>query len=103
LFKAVQLVAVVLHLLKTMLRYRPALVHFFLPEAYIVGGTLAALARLPVRVMSRRSLNVYSRHRPWIRAIEIRLHRTMSAILGNSRRVVQELHDVERVPAGSLG
>ena len=67
-----------------MMWMRPKVVHFFLPEAYLVGGVLAAVARLPVRVMSRRSLNVYSQNRHWVREIEIKLHRSMSVILGNS-------------------
>jgi glycosyltransferase involved in cell wall biosynthesis len=58
---------------------------------------------LPVRVMSRRSLNVYSQNRHWVREIEIKLHRTMSAILGNSLSVVRELHGVEYVPSDRLG
>jgi len=100
---ALKLTTVAFHLLAQMLRMRPTVVHFFLPEAYLVGGLLAAVARLPVRVMSRRSLNVYSQNRHWVREIEIRLHRSMSAILGNSLSVVRELHDVEYVPADRLG
>ncbi len=91
------------HLLMQLIRRRPAVVHFFLPEAYLVGGVLAAIARLPVRVMSRRSLNVYSSERPAIRGLEIKLHRTMSAILANSRSVARELRDVEHVPADRVG
>jgi glycosyltransferase involved in cell wall biosynthesis len=102
-FAVVKLMTVAFHLLTQMMRMRPTVVHFFLPEAYLVGGLLAVVARLPVRVMSRRSLNVYSQHRRLVRKIEIRLHRTMSAILGNSRSVVRELHDVEYVPAERLG
>lgn len=103
LLTALKLLVTTGHLLLQMIGKRPAMVHFFLPEAYLVGGVLAFVARLPVRVMSRRSLNVYSQHRPFVRAMEIRLHRTMTAILGNSRSVVRELYDVEHVPADRLG
>jgi len=46
------------YLFVTMLRRRPQIIHFFLPASYLVGAPLGALARIPVRVMSRRSLNV---------------------------------------------
>jgi glycosyltransferase involved in cell wall biosynthesis len=103
LLAAFKLGVVAFHLLAQMLRRRHAIVHFFLPEAYLVGGILAVIARVPVRVMSRRSLNVYSKSRPAIRALEIRLHWTMSAILGNSRSVVRELIDDESVPLERVG
>lgn len=81
------------------LRRRPAIVHFFLPEAYLVGAPLAALARVPARVMSRRSLNAYQASYPFVGAVEKVLHRTMSAVLGNSRSVMRELTAQEGVPA----
>jgi glycosyltransferase involved in cell wall biosynthesis len=90
------------HLLTVMLRRRPTIVHFFLPQAYLTGAPLAVLARIPVRVMSRRSLNAYQDRHPVLRAIEHRMHRTMTAILGNSRSVVRELQG-EGVPADRLG
>src|SRR5438045_2025466 len=48
-----------LHLLSVLLKQRFAIVHFFLPEAYLVGAPLALLAGIKFRIMSRRSLNVY--------------------------------------------
>ncbi len=102
-FQLLRLMAMAVHLLWVIVRERPRIAHFFLPEAYLIGGVVATLARVPVRVMSRRSLNVYSEHRPRIRAFEMKLHRFMKAVLGNSRSVVQQLHDVEHVPADKLG
>jgi len=88
-------------LYRVMRRRRPRIAHFFLPAAYLVGAPLALLARVPLRVMSRRSLNVYQRG--WlVRAIERAYHRTMHAVLGNSRGVVQELRN-ENVPLERLG
>lgn len=89
------------HLLWLMLTRRPRLVHFFLPGAYLAGAPLAVLARIGVRVMSRRSLNTYQRNGV-IRAIERLLHRTMHAVLGNSRGVIAQLRE-EGVPPGRLG
>jgi glycosyltransferase involved in cell wall biosynthesis len=91
------------HLFSRMVWRRPAIVHFFLPEAYLVGGLLALVARLPIRIMSRRSLNVYQERRRILPAIERMLHRTMTAILGNSRSVVRQLNQIENVPLTRLG
>ncbi|MFQ5957925.1 MAG: glycosyltransferase [Alphaproteobacteria bacterium] len=85
-----------------MLRERPAVVHLFLPEAYVVGALCALLTRCPVRVMSRRSLNVYQRNHPIVRRVERWLHRRMQAVLGNSAAVVGELR-AEGAPAARLG
>jgi glycosyltransferase involved in cell wall biosynthesis/SAM-dependent methyltransferase len=90
--KALRLTICVGHLLSVLIRRRPVIVHFFLPEAYLIGAPLALIARTPVRVMSRRSLNVYQRrYPPFVRWLEHRLHGTMTAILGNSRSVIREL------------
>lgn len=91
------------HLYRVMRERRPAIVHFFLPAAYLVGAPAAIAAGVPVRIMSRRSLNVYQRGYPLVSNLERRLHRRMTAILGNSRSVVRELSEDERVPARRLG
>ena len=82
---------------------RPQIVHFFLPEAYLVGAPLAVLARIPVRLMSRRSLNDYQSSWPGARRLERLLHKRMSAVLGNSRRVTRQLIDDEGCDAGQVG
>ncbi len=91
------------HLLTVMRKRRPAIVHFFLPSAYLIGAPLAFLARIPIRVMSRLSLNVYQQDDWRYRNAEPRLHRTMTAILGNSQSIIRELRDKEGVPAKRLG
>jgi glycosyltransferase involved in cell wall biosynthesis len=102
--KIAGLVATAGHLLWTLLTRRPHVVHFFLPEAYLVGGCLAVLARTPLRVMSRRSLNDYQRGYPtFVVSTERSLHRTMTAVLGNSRSVVHQLRDEEGVATDRLG
>ena len=77
--------------------------HFFLPEAYLIGAPLALLARIPIQVMSRRSLNVYQNRYPLLRQLEHTLHRVMKAIVANSRRVIAELKERENVPVERLG
>ena len=95
------LTRVIPHLAGIMSKHHPAIVHFMLPEAYLVGAPLAALTRIPLRVMSRRSLNVYQKN-GLVRGAERVLHRSMSAVLGNSRKVVDELAE-EGVSAECLG
>ncbi|MFQ5785166.1 MAG: glycosyltransferase [Alphaproteobacteria bacterium] len=85
-----------------MRRTRPDIVHLFLPEAYLIGGVCALLARCPRRVMSRRSLNRYQRRRPLAARLERWLHRRMQAVLGNAAAVVEELR-AEGVPKDRLG
>lgn len=72
---------------------RPRIVHFFLPAAYITGAPVAIAARVPIRVMSRRSLNRYQSNHPISRYVERLLHRHMQMLLGNSKAVVGELRD----------
>lgn len=77
------------------LKRRPRIAHFFLPQAYLVGGMAAMLSRVPIRVMSRRSLNIYSENHPIAWKMEMRLHGSMTALLGNSRAVVRQLVEEE--------
>jgi glycosyltransferase involved in cell wall biosynthesis len=90
------------HLAYIMVRERPRIAHFFLPAAYLIGATAASFARIKIRVMSRRSLNAYQQAYPLVRRIEMKLHGSMNAVLGNSNAVVRQLHD-EGVAYGKLG
>ncbi|MFN3656968.1 MAG: glycosyltransferase [Pseudolabrys sp.] len=81
---------------------KPAVAHFFLPYPYLVGAPAALIARVPVRIMSRRSLNNYQQKHPLSAALESMLHRTMTTVLGNSRNVVEQLAR-EGVPVARLG
>lgn len=72
-------------------RHRFDLVHFFLPEAYLVGGLCAVAAGIGPCIMSRRSLNLYQRKYPFAATVERWLHARMRVILGNSRAVLAEL------------
>ena len=91
-----------LRLLVTMLAWRPAIAHFFLPHAYIAGAIGAAVARVPIRIMSRRSQNEYQAKHTLMARLERALHGTMTIILGNSQRVVKEL-EAEGVSGERLG
>lgn len=84
-----------------LLRRRPTIVHFFLPGAYIIGGPCAFLARIKIRLMSRRSLNDYQANSPLAARIERALHRTLTAAFGNSAAVVKQLEE-EGIPQEKL-
>ncbi len=101
--RSLRMVLVALHLIYTMLRMRPPIVHFFLPAAYVIGAIAAWFTRIDTRVMSRRSLNYYQRAYPAVQWIEKRLHRTMDAVLGNSVAVVCQLRDEDGVADDRLG
>src|SRR5690606_25101552 len=51
LFKIVQIVVSACALAARFVTRRPTIVHFFLPESYLVGAPLAVLTGRPVRVM----------------------------------------------------
>lgn len=74
-----------------LLTHRPAIVHFFLPMAYLVGAPVAILAGRRRLVMSRRSLNLYQKMILGSVYAEHFFHNKMSAVLGNSHAVIKEL------------
>lgn len=104
--RCVRLVALlpltVLRLTLLMRRLRPDVVHFFLPMAYLIGGICAFLTGTRCRVMSRRSLSTYQESHPFLARMERRLHRSMCALLGNSKAVLRELRE-EGVSEEKLG
>jgi glycosyltransferase involved in cell wall biosynthesis len=92
----------VIHLFKTMALGRFAIAHFYLPHAYFIGAPLAFCARIPLRVMSRRSSNLYQKKRLFTRQAERVLHKTVDVVVANSMRVWGELHDGEHLPTARL-
>ncbi len=70
---------------------KPDILHLYLPEPYLVGATVALLTGQRHCFMSRRSLAHYHRKHPWLARLERVFHRRMTALLGNSRAVVDEL------------
>jgi len=98
LMRTLRLPASALKLAILLLRRRPNIVHFFLPEAYLVGAPLAFLTGTKVRIASRRNLNRYQAKRPLVAKLEHALHPHMQAVLGNSRAIMRELVDEEGCP-----
>ncbi|MDA0812700.1 MAG: glycosyltransferase [Verrucomicrobia bacterium] len=78
-------------LLCHMWRLHAEIVHFFLPEAYLVGAICSFFAPCGRRVMSRRSLNSYQVGHPLLTRIERWLHGKMDLILANSSVVATQL------------
>jgi len=100
--RAFRLPLAVFHLFRVLWTGQFAIVHFFLPEAYITGAPLAYLLRTRLLVMSRRSLNNYQQNVPLGGFIERRLHSLMAAVLANSRSVAKQLEG-EGVAARRIG
>ena len=73
-------------------RERP-LLHFFLPEPYLLFGVTGVLCGAAACVMSRRSRNHYQSRHHFAAWVERRLHRRMDVLLGNSRAVAHDLLD----------
>jgi glycosyltransferase involved in cell wall biosynthesis len=70
---------------------QPRIVHFFLTEPYIFGAPAARKAGVPIRIMSRREVTPEHGRLHLARRLEARIHGEMTAIIGNSRRVVDDL------------
>ena len=85
----IMLILKILWLGKLISSIRPAVVHTFLPQAYLLGGLWAVLLRIPVRIMSRRSLNHYQQKHPLLCRLEYWLHGQTHLLLGNSSAVVE--------------
>jgi glycosyltransferase involved in cell wall biosynthesis len=74
-------------------RHRRDTIHFFLPEAFIIGALLT-FSWHPRLLMSRRGLITYRKKYPAkVVAVEKFLQRRMRFLLGNSKQVVQEILD----------
>jgi glycosyltransferase involved in cell wall biosynthesis len=71
--------------------WRPDIVHFYLPGPYLVGAPAAIATRVPIKIMSRRSLSYYQKNWPSTALTERWLHGKMDLLIGNSRAVVREL------------
>ncbi len=87
---------------RTLVNIKPDIIHFFLPESYLIGGLLSLPFRRSLRIMSRRSQNRYQRRYPFLARLERWLHRRMDAILGNAGLVCSELL-AEGAPADRVG
>ncbi|MEA2979927.1 MAG: hypothetical protein QOF09_1750 [Alphaproteobacteria bacterium] len=88
--RLIQDIAACFSLRRELGRRRPDIVHYFLPEPYLVGS-LAAAGTNVVRIMSRRSLADYQIDHPILARFERWLHRFTTGLIGNSTAVVRQL------------
>ena len=102
-FRVLRIILSAVYLTYIMVRTRPRIAHFFLPAAYLIGAIAASLARIKIRIMSRRSMNTYQLAYPLVQWVEMKLHGSMNAVLGNSNAVVRQLRDEEDVSSDKLG
>lgn len=80
-----------LRLCVLILQLRPAIVHCFLPGAYLMGGISVFVTRISKLAMSRRSLNYYQAKHPILASVERWLHKKTDLALGNSKAVTLQL------------
>jgi glycosyltransferase involved in cell wall biosynthesis len=85
-----------------LIKSRPAIVQFMLPEAYLFGGLACILTGQKNMIMGRRSLNHYQQKHPLLTKIETWLHGKMRYIITNSQANVQQLATEEHVPLEKL-
>ncbi len=72
-------------------KLRPDILHFFLPEPYLIGSLAAAGLGGMIRIMSRRSLAHYQQNHLLLAQMERYLHRSTNALIGNSSAVAAQL------------
>ena len=91
------------HLKQQIQNHKNTILHFYLPEAYIVGMLAASLARFKgCKIMSRRSLNCYQQKSVFVGWLERKLHSRTSVITGNCQALISQLKIEEHVPLEHL-
>ena len=81
---------------------KPDIVHTFIPENNTVGGFIAELAGIKIRIASRRARNHHRKQKPLFTHFEDWINRRATLILGNSRAVLSDLQN-EGIEAERLG
>lgn len=89
--KCLGLVLSAIKLATTIRKQHPDIIHFFLPQAYLIGGLISLCVGPNIRIMSRRSLNHYQSRFPIASRVEWWLHKHMDALLTNSLAAAHNL------------
>jgi glycosyltransferase involved in cell wall biosynthesis len=79
-------------------RRRPEIVHYFLPEPYLIGSLAVAGRDGIIRIMSRRSLSDYQQNHRMLARVERFLHHSVDALIGNSQAVAAQLVEESGTP-----
>lgn len=88
-----------IRLYRLLRQVRPAVVHAFLFEAYVLLPPVARLARVPVVVAGRRALSAYKGSRRWAFWLERAANRFVDVFVANAIAVAQDTASVEHVAA----
>ena len=89
--RVMALIESAIHIFALSRKQKHAIYHFWLPEAYLVGGISAVIAGARKLIMSRRSLNHYQKKHPVLARLEKILHKKMRLILANSDAIGNQL------------
>ncbi|MET0494389.1 MAG: glycosyltransferase [Actinoplanes sp.] len=87
---------------RTLIRLRPEVVQAFLLHSYILTAPAARLARVPVCVAGRRSLNDYKARRPVMVAGERVATRMTDLLIANAHAVADDVVRTEGVARGKI-
>ena len=94
-----RLLGYVYMILKSFIKTKPDIVHFYLPQSYLLGSFLPFFFSKKKYIMSRRSLNYYQKKIPFCRFVEKILHKKMNLIITNSKQNYNQLVNDEAVKA----
>lgn len=83
-------------------RARPDVVHAFLYHSYVLGAPAARLARVPVFIAGRRSLDDFKRGRRLVLALERVATRMTHLLVANAQAVAECARISEGVPADKV-
>jgi glycosyltransferase involved in cell wall biosynthesis len=96
------LVAALARLARYLRRSRPDVVHAFLYHSYVLAAPAARLARIPVLVAGRRSLDDFKRGRRLVLGVERIATRMTHLLVANAHAVADRARVTERVRADKL-
>lgn len=78
-------------------KLKPKIIHYYLPHSYLIAGIPLSVFFRIKKIMSRRSLNNYQKKYPFVKYIEILLHKQMNIITSNSNAISRQLIEQEYV------
>jgi glycosyltransferase involved in cell wall biosynthesis len=97
-----KLILAELKLLKTIIYVKPIVVHSFLPLLTFMGSLAGRLARVPLVIISQRSLIKYQERHPILRPLDYIAHRLSHLVTVNSQAVWSEAVNGRRLSPGKV-
>lgn len=96
-YKLLKLILITKFIFFRLKYFKPEIVHFYLPQSYLIGGIISQFFKSIKKVMSRRSMNYYQKKFFLTRTIEKYLHKKMDIIFCNSIAIRDQLIEDEAV------